>query len=267
MDQQKFRVIVFFYNRYETSTTSKILDEYGIKHTVICHKEEDIEKFVAGGTVKRENIIATGNGKGLALQRNSALDMMEDGEWALWLVDDLMNIKRFDDYYTNTSGYFGFKDTKATQKKYGKSFNKIDPIEFLKLCDHTVQEAERRGYALAGFAKIDNPVFNQKKYQTWGLNDGRAWMVKKTDIRFDTAVNNIDDQAWSLENTRRFGGHLINQWVVPNCKRYTGGGLGTESERMFTRSKEIVHLLYKYPTLCAPKLNKVNGVRFIRPKQ
>ena len=96
------KVFTFFYNRYDTATTSKALFENGIKHNVLIHNENDCEKFKIGNTLFG-NPIVTGNGKGLAYQRNSALDLMNIGEWAVFMCDDFKKIKAMPNEILNSS--------------------------------------------------------------------------------------------------------------------------------------------------------------------
>ena len=88
------KTFTFFYNRYETATTSKALADNDIEHYVMIHSESDYEKFMQGGTMKGIPVI-TNNDKGLAYQRNSALDMVNDDEWCVFMCDDFQIIKAF----------------------------------------------------------------------------------------------------------------------------------------------------------------------------
>ena len=88
------KVFTFFYNRFETATTSKALFENGIGHNVLIHKEQDYELFKKGNTLFG-NPIVTNSQKGLAYQRNYALDMMDFGEWAVFMCDDFKKIASY----------------------------------------------------------------------------------------------------------------------------------------------------------------------------
>ena len=88
------KVFTFFYNRYETASTSKALAENSIDHTVLIHSATDLQKFVKGDTLHGKAVV-TNNGKGLAYQRNSALDMMNTGEWGVFMCDDFQKIKAY----------------------------------------------------------------------------------------------------------------------------------------------------------------------------
>ena len=86
------KVFTFFYNRFENASTSIALEQNGIPHHVLIHKPEDYDKFKRHNTC-RGNAVVTNNGKGLAYQRNTALQMMDTGEWAVFMCDDFMKIR------------------------------------------------------------------------------------------------------------------------------------------------------------------------------
>ena len=83
------KVFVFAYDRFESMTTSLMLEEAGVDHRVLCHDTVAKERFIDGGRVRPARLVATRQPKGLAYNRNAALEMMSDGEWALFLVDDV----------------------------------------------------------------------------------------------------------------------------------------------------------------------------------
>jgi glycosyltransferase involved in cell wall biosynthesis len=87
-------VFTFFYNRFNDATTSLALRANGIEHKVLIHKEEDYIKFKKGGTIGGEPII-TNKPKGLAYQRNAALELMKEDEWAVFMCDDFQYIRSY----------------------------------------------------------------------------------------------------------------------------------------------------------------------------
>ena len=52
-------------------------------------------KYLESGRIYGD-LIATKEQKGLANNRNYALSLMEKGEWALFFVDDLINIYEYE---------------------------------------------------------------------------------------------------------------------------------------------------------------------------
>jgi len=236
------KIIIFTYDRYDTITTSKYFK--GVEHTVLCHSEEDKQKFIDAGNIYGD-IIATKQPKGLSNNRNYALDMLEDGEWAIFFVDDLIEIT----VLTNYSNYehklnCDFDNVKHFRKELKKH---CTPKEFINIAKETIKHAEQKGFALCGFSLTDNPLFRDKKYSYWSLSDGRCWAVKKTKLTFDENVQLIDDTYFTALNLKNFGGVVNNNWLLPNCKRYTAGAFGSIKSRMNQKIKECKYLTDTFP--------------------
>jgi len=236
------KTFIFTYDRFDAIATSIYLKDH--PHYVLCHTEDSAEKFRKAGRIHGE-LIATGQPKGLSNNRNYALDMMADGEWACFWVDDLQSVSVLPE-----------------QRKYGEDLNidssnqpmfrelfKTDcPAEkFFEVCKETIELAEKKGFALCGFSLTDNPLFRSKHYSYWSLADGRCWLIKKTKLRFDTKVQLIDDTCFTALNLKEFGGVVVNNWLLPKCERYTAGAFGTIKERMEQKKSECKYLVDTYP--------------------
>lgn len=241
-------VYVFAYDRYETMSTPRLLSAEGINHTVLCHTEEAKEKFIQHYTADPANLHVTGQPKGLANNRNAALDMMEEGEWAVFLVDDLKRVTCVENYFDRTDHRLGI--TMENQSTISPGTRTPMPMrDFLRAAQETIAVCEATGAHLGGFSGIDNPVFRDAKWRFNVLADGRAWVVKKGDLRFDTNAQLIDDMCWTAQNIQRHEVVVVNQWVLPDCKRYTAGGFGSIEERLPQKSKEASYLVGTYPGL------------------
>jgi hypothetical protein len=242
------KIFVFAYDRYETMSTSLMLEAEGINHFVLCHSEEAAELFAKGGRVNPERLIVTDQPKGLANNRNYALDMMDDGEWALFLVDDFKSVTELEGYDTEELEEFSI--TFENQNVYRKRFrHPIGMSQFVKRAAEGAKYCDDHGAKLLGFAGFENAMFRRKKWARNKLADGRAWMVKKTHLRFDTNVQLIDDLCWTALNIKEFGTVIVNQWVLPDCKRYTAGSYGSIEERMPQKIYEAKYLVETYPDL------------------
>jgi hypothetical protein len=238
------KTFVFTYDRYEDITTSEWLK--GIPHTVLCHTKEQEKQFLKAGRIHGK-LIATGSGRGLTYNRNVALDMMKPGEWAVFWVDDLIRVRRYQNYFTYKGTEFNVQNGK-NQNLLRKLFKETcSPEEFYKIAEETATHAESKGYALCGFALTDNPQFRKKKFIYGSLADGRCWLVKKTDLRFDEAVQIIDDVCFTALNKKFFGGVVVNNWCITECRRYTEGAFGTLPQRMDQRIAECKYLVEHYP--------------------
>jgi hypothetical protein len=242
------KVFTFFYNRYENATTSKALYENGINHKILIHNEKDYQLFLKGSTIFGTPII-TGNDKGLAYQRNSALAMMEKNEWAVFMCDDFKYIKSLPLNWI-TSNRKELPITFSNQNIF--RINKHDKPtlrEMFSLFPKLIELAENNGIHLIGFGLHDNPQNLKKKFTSRGLADGRFWLVKKSNYNFDTKAQLIDDVAWTAENLIRHKNVLVLNWLVPYFDRYTAGGFGTTVERKDLRKKECQYLVNKYNPL------------------
>lgn len=240
------KVFTFFYNRYGTASTSIALAQNSINHTVLIHTTGDLQKFMQGKTIHGKPIV-TNNAKGLAYQRNSALDMMDTGEWAVFMCDDFQKIKA---YPTE----FIFSKTQSidinhqNQNKY-RLKNQVTLKEMFNWFPKLIELAERNNIHLIGFGLHDNPMNLRKKFTTRGLADGRFWLVRKAQYKFDVNAQLIDDVAWTAENLVRHKNVLILNWCVPYFERYTAGGFGSTTERKALRMKECAYLANKFDPL------------------
>jgi hypothetical protein len=246
------KTFVFFYDRYKSATTSIALRDSGIDHYVMLHKYEDLDKFKRGGTIQGAPIV-TDNDAGLAYQRNSALDLLDMGEWAVFMSDDFLRIRSYPKEFI----FSKTRKTAVAEKKHGKYINqnalKITreefDISFSDLYEYfpkLIEIAEANSIHLIGFSNNDNPQALENKFSTKGLVDGRIYLLKKSTYKFDPHAQSIDDYAWTAENLVRHGKVLTLNWVIPYFSRYTSGGFGSITERHDLRKKEASYLVNKY---------------------
>lgn len=242
------RTFVFGYNRFDSMSTSLMLENEGIDHHVLCHTQEAKEKFIENGTAKANRLIVTNNERGLAYQRNYALDMMDHGEWALFLVDDLKSVTELRNYDRTREEKLPI--TTANQNHYGKRFEQeITMSQFMVRAEQLAAKCESLSCYLGGFAGINNPLYRARHWSYNVLADGRAWVIRKTNLRFDENVQLIDDLCWTALNIKHFGLVVVNQWVLPDCRRYSAGAFGSIEERMPQKMKEAAYLVNTYPDL------------------
>lgn len=243
------KIIVFGYNNYENITTSKYLDKF--KHTLLVHTTEQKKNFIKAGKIsKNAKIIVSGNPKGLAYNRNYALEhLMKDGEWAMFWVDDLIrvtwnkkgigkNLQKIDVSFKN-------------QNKVRKDF-KVEATakEFIPYCESLIKKADKEGVKLVGFSCTNNPLFRPKRFKYFSFADGRCYLVKKTFLRYDENVHSMDDMAFSALNIRSFGKLIVDDWVLPECVRYAKGvSFGNKEERMELKFKECAYLVKTFPDI------------------
>jgi hypothetical protein len=242
------KVFTFFYNRYETATTSLALKNAGIDHYVLIHNKTDLDKFKKGGTLHGRPVV-TNNGKGLAYQRNSALDMMNKGEWGVFMCDDFDKIRSLPLSWINSQTKTLPIDFSNQNKFRLNNFPEITLAQMFSVFPRLIQFAEKNGIHLIGFGLHDNPLNLKKKFTHRGLADGRFWLVKKSTYKFDLNAQLIDDVAWTAENLVRHRNIIVLNWIVPYFARYTAGGFGSTEERKALRMRECAYLVKKYSPL------------------
>jgi hypothetical protein len=247
------KVFTFYYNRFQTATTSNALYENGIEHYVLVHSDEDLQKFKNHGTIKGKPMV-TNQRKGLAYQRNCALDMLKIGEWGVFMCDDFQRILSYKKKYIfsnidrlpiNFENQQFFR-LKTKNSKFG---GEMSLKEMFTMFPKLIEIAEKNNIHLIGFGLHDNPLNLVNKFTFKGLADGRFWLVKKSNYKFDLNAQLIDDVAWTSENLIRHGNVLVLNWTVPYFKRYSSGGFGSTEERKQQRKKECAYLVNKYSPL------------------
>lgn len=202
-----------YYDRYETATTSKMLD---VEHIVLCHDNK--EKFNCIGN--KGNLIQTNQPKGIQNNFNYGLSMLKKDEWGLFMSDDLVCGKRI------VNGKF---------KKCDINYPLNELISILHKCD-------KMGVNLVGLASNDRNPINyilKNKYSKYGLVDGRCFAIKKTDFLFHNQINTIPDYYATIYHLNKYGGNLILNYCLLDFKRATQGGLGSNEKRLKDKIKDI----------------------------
>lgn len=250
------KIVVFTYDRTETATTPNALEAAGLDYLVVCHEESKRKEYLKNGTVDRGGrIVASGVPKGLANNRNWYLDEhLEFGEWCLMLVDDWIKCTELEGYDEERRTELPIT-TKNSSQWSAKFKREIGIEQFYDRALELRKEAERIGCDLAGFAGYTNALFRRKHWARNVLADGRAWVMRKTGLKFDPNVQMVDDMCFCAQNILCGGGTLVNQWVLPECKRYTAGAFGSIDQRMEQKIRECAYLTVMYPGLVryAPK--------------
>jgi hypothetical protein len=249
---QKLKVFVFSHNRPNSITTSPLLTDEDIDHVLLLHNKEQEDNYLQANRVKPDNIVVTNQPRGLSYNRNIALEMMEDDEWALFLVDDMKSVTELLNHHKYVENFIPIDMDNQNDWKF-KFKEPLTLNNFINRAKEMTEFCDSVNSKLGGFCGIDNPPFRKKHYTFNTFADGRAWVVKKSQLRFDTNVHCIDDYAWNALNLKEFGITVVNQWVLPDFERYTPGGLGTLQERSEQKIKECAYLVENYPQYFAYK--------------
>tara|TARA_R110002020_G_scaffold56888_3_gene156967 strand:+ start:1155 stop:1871 length:717 start_codon:yes stop_codon:yes gene_type:complete len=207
------KVFTLYYDRFETATTSLALKNSKIEHTVICHYNKEKFKNICG------DIIETNKAKGIQYNLNAGLELLEEGEWGVFLSDDYKKSFRLDK-----------KDNKFVECELEEVFENL--VEATKVAD-TV------GVKLVGLNSTGNALYASKKYGKYGLVDGRMFAIKKTEFEWRKDINTITDYYASLYHMKKYGGNLILQDCYAEFDRYASDGIGTAQNRAEDKKKDI----------------------------
>jgi len=244
------KIFIFAYNRYSTMTTPALFRKEGVGFTVLIHSQDDYEKFLQHGTLlPTDNVWITNNPRGLSNQRNAALGLLWKDEWALFVNDDLTEFTQLGTYDVLEYKTNKLDITPDNCNFYDQLFNhKISVNEFVTwFIIELIPKAEKEGINLIGFSRFDNPLFRKNKWMYNVVVDGKCFLVKKTDLRWDENVNCLEDICFTTLNIKKFGKTLENRWIMPICKRLSTGGFGTKKERIPELEKEVKYLVETYP--------------------
>jgi hypothetical protein len=240
------RIFVFAYDRYARMSTSLMLERADIDHVVLCHTEQARQQFIDHGTARPERIIATGMPRGLPHNRNAALEMLKHDEWALFLNDDLIECHGVGEQ--NLFPDRRIPVDRDNQNDFYELYNDVLPMsEMLRRANVLAHQCERIGSRLGGFTPSYNIVNRGPKWRMNVLVDGRAIVVRKGTLRWDTSIETIEDYAWTARNLERYGVTLVDLWTEPRCSRYTLGGYGTREARADGKKRDVLRMLRTYP--------------------
>lgn len=183
------KFLVPSYNRVDRCRTVNYLHKVGVEKELIfvaTQNESDYEAYTAayGGiatVIYREAHNCAGN-------RNTLVDVMEDGEIALFLDDDLYSVSAFE-----FSG------------KYGK-YVELDADGFRRFVDESVAFMEEHGADLYGVAMNTNSVLAYRNVTTAPVKptqmiSGAVMFARKTPLlRFDETLPCLDDAEICLKH-------------------------------------------------------------------
>jgi hypothetical protein len=233
------KLFLMYYDRYETATTSKMID---IEHFVLCHSNKD--KFNCIGD--KGTLLETGEPKGIQNNFNYGLDMLEDGEWGIFMSDDLIGAKKI-------------KDGKFIDCDIMHPINEIINI---------IPIAESGGIKLIGLNNTGNSFYFKNNFSYSGLVDGRCFAIKKTSFKYHSQINTIPDYYATIYHKKKYRYNLIINYTFLDFKRYEKGGLGSIDERMKDKIKDIdiIRTLYPNSIDIKEKANHQSGSHIIIKK-
>jgi hypothetical protein len=230
------KIFLMYYDRYKNATTSKMLNR---EHIVLCHDNK--ERFECIGEYGQ--LLQTNEPKGIQNNFNYGLSLLDEGEWGIFLSDDLIGGKKL-------------VGDKFVDCKVDYVLNEL--IRILPKCD-TI------GVKLVGLNSTGNPFYAKNKYSKYGLVDGRCFAIKKTNFRYHKTINTIPDYYATAYHLKQYGGNLILNQCFLDFKRYEEGGLGTIDERIEDKKRDVRLMVKLFPdnVKVKDKLNQPKGSHII----
>src|SRR5258706_4469197 len=230
------KVIIPSKGRSTAISTHKLFTDY----LVVVHNQEEFDAYLKNSSIDPDKLVNANCPFGGANIRNWILEhLVEDGEWFVMADDNHeFHIAVNEENYMNPI----CRDRRAFETK-------IEEVDFWKIANDTMKEAEKVGTNLCGFAIVDNYFFREKKFRHVGFCVGKITLIKKTSLRFDAVMKAMDDYEFTAANLKRFGKVVINNYLFPIAKHNAPGGIGTYKERLNNKLRECRYLMDKYPKM------------------
>ena len=215
------KIFLMYYDRFKEATTSLELAKYQEPHVVLCHN--NAEKFTC--ISKYATLIETGEPKGIQNNFNYALDSIAEGEWAIFMSDDYLRSKKYENgqFVPTTMDYV------------------LDEFK------NTVHLADKAGVKLVGMNSTGNALYAKSKFGKFGLVDGRTYAIKKTNFRFHPEICTATDYYATAYHLKKYGGNLVNNHVFMEYARYSEKGIGTIEQRAAQKIKDVATLKKIFP--------------------
>lgn len=239
------KIFVPSLNREDGLKVVDLID--GLPFVVLLHDEEQLEKYQKNYPDLEFVVTNIPIGDHAMIKtRNFVYDnLVEDGEWFMFLDDNNDKITRVDD------DHYGFQslDVKSDKKFQDVYSTECTLKEIAPLILRDISLAERTGVRHIGFAPNPNYFFRPKKYGNIGYSKGNATITKKNGLRWDENLKSMDDYSFSAQHIAKYGRLLLNYFICFHKSHYSKGGIGTQEERLPMKLYDCKYLIEKYDGL------------------
>ena len=215
------KIFLMYYDRYKEATTSLELGKHKEMHIVLCHNNAN--KFTC--ISEYGTLIETQERKGIQNNFNYALDSLKIDEWAIFMSDDYIRSKKYE------NGQFVTVDIEYVLNELKK----------------TIKLADKAGVKLVGLNSTGNALYAKSKYGKFGLVDGRTYAIKKTNFKFHPDICTATDYYATAYHLKKYGGNLVNNHVFMEYARYSEKGIGTIEQRASQKIKDVTLLKHLFP--------------------
>lgn len=258
------------FNRAESIKTHLWLEASAIDYRILLHSDKCADSYIKAGRVNSKKIIVTGAPFGVTNHRNWIVDnLAKRGAWYVSLDDNIESMKRVvDEHYDKKK--VDVDDPRINQATFAQE---VEASEYMRLLEKDIAVADSIHAEYIGYATVDNYYFNSKKYKAVGYVISKACAIKFAGLRYDPALEAMEDFGYCASQLVKNNCVLINSWIKPIAGHYEIGGIGTYERRLPRKIIDCEYLIEKYPELfrykvkkgCHPKAEL--QFRFHSPKQ
>lgn len=240
------KTFIVTYDRPNTITSHRCVTTFD--YYVVVHNEEQRALYAQNEELDESRIVVsnapTGMG-GKSGQLNFILDnLVEPGEWALYMDDDLKGIQVVQDPYYEENA-LNIRDKSVNWHMVYSAEADEDRLRYV--FEDTIQTAEKIGVHYCGFSMAENFFFRSVKWQTVGCIAGSLILMRDTGLRYEHSP--MEDAQMVSEQLLVYGRVLINRYVHPDYQIYISGGFGEYKERAPAKMQCCKSLMARYPGL------------------
>lgn len=196
-------------------------------------------------------------------------NLLQKGEWGLFLDDNINNIWRVKD------PFYSQKELTVQEKREGDSWkdiyeNPIDGDHLISKLMSDIQIAERIRANFWGVASTPNFYFNGKHYHQCGFILGKMWAMKNVPFIWPPdSLPCLEDWWNTCAHLYQYGRILRNNFIHACREFYEPGGFGSLEERIPMAQESVKMIMHRFPGLLNYKKGRDWDVslRIHTPKQ
>ena len=212
---------------------------------VLVHREEDAEEFEPY-LPDTANLWVMGTEPGIcgkAIKMREYMRHIPEGEWTLFLDDDIKSILRLSDpWYTNDECPTWDIQDPEERAWAREQFNTLELKEedgsLQTLLEEMIEEAERNDINIVGCVPTSNVLHRSRKWIHHAFVYGNFMFIRKTELT--VPLVHVEDWHMTLKHLWRDGKALRNGFTYVNvAARYREGGYGKRDGREQIRGREF----------------------------
>ena len=242
--RETMRVFIPSYQRSKTISTHKAVA--GLDFRVVVHDEEERERYTE--TLPAERLVVSGVKPGKPSRQRQWIceNLVNDGEWFLFIDDDVGQMTCVDDAnYAETQFNVQSGNGDDWRRVFGQP---CEPSRLIEIVEESISVAEQVGAHLCGFAVTPNYFFRGRKWRYAGYVASGLMVWHNVEFKFNHAIG-MEDFHYTAEHLATHGLVVLNNWLWHGCRMYIAGGLGSYEDRKEQRARDCQKLMKLYPGL------------------